>query len=86
MHLFLRQVLSRGHSEFKMHSGRQASYGLPMYSGRHSQSPFLQIAFGPHGDGLHGSLTVGIVAKRRINLDTLIYKFFLHDRVNTELI
>lgn len=39
-----------------------------MYSGRHSQSPFLHIAFGPHGEGLHGSLTVGIVAKRRINL------------------
>lgn len=27
-----------------------------MYSGKHSQFPFpLQIAFGPHGDGLHGS-------------------------------
>jgi len=26
-----------------------------MYSGKHSQFPFpLQIAFGPHGDGLHG--------------------------------
>lgn len=27
-----------------------------MYSGKHSQFPFpLQTAFGPQGDGLHGS-------------------------------
>jgi hypothetical protein len=37
-----------------MHSGRQASKGLPTYSGKHSQSPLLQIAFDPHGDGLQG--------------------------------
>ena len=65
LHLFFRQVLSRGHSELRIHSGRQASYGLPIYSGKHSQSPFLHIAFGPQGDGLHRSLIVGTVTKEK---------------------
>lgn len=37
-----------------MHSGRHPSNGLPMYSGKHSQSPLLHTAFGPQGDGLQG--------------------------------
>lgn len=50
------QALSLEHSVFNTHSGRQFSYGFPVYSGKHSQFPFpLQIAFGPQGDGLQGS-------------------------------
>lgn len=31
-----------------------------MYSGKHWHSPLpLQTAFGPHGDGLHGSFGTG---------------------------
>lgn len=58
-HLFLKQALSLGHSGLSTHSGRQASYGLPEYSGIHSQAPSRQSAFGPQGDGLHGSEATG---------------------------
>lgn len=55
-HLLRIQALSLEHSVFNTHSGRQFSYGFPVYSGKHSQFPFpLQTAFGPQGDGLHGS-------------------------------
>ena len=38
-HLLRMQVWSRLHSVFSTHSGRQASYGLPTYSGEHSHTP-----------------------------------------------
>jgi len=55
---------------FNTHSGRQFSYGFPVYSGKHSQFPFpLQIAFGPQGDGLQGSDANGLsVALMKIKL------------------
>lgn len=60
LHLFLRQALSLGHSVLRTHSGLQASYGFPLYSGIHSHTPpGLQTALGPHGDGLHGSSRTG---------------------------
>lgn len=54
-HLLRIHALSLGHSLLRTHSGRQLSYGLPVYSGRHSQIPSpWQIAFGPQGEGWHG--------------------------------
>lgn len=57
-HLFLIQALIEGQSEFKTHSGRQPSYGLPIYSGKQMQAPApfcsLQIALEPQGEGLQG--------------------------------
>lgn len=45
---------------FNTHSGLQPLYGSPEYSGKHVHDPApflsLHIAFGPHGEGLHGSL------------------------------
>ena len=38
-HLLRMQAWSRLHSVFSTHSGRQASYGLPTYSGEHSHTP-----------------------------------------------
>jgi vacuolar-type H+-ATPase subunit B/Vma2 len=32
-----------------------------MYSGKHVQIPLLHCAFGPQGDGLHGSIGFGVV-------------------------
>lgn len=47
-----------GHSEFATHSGLQYG-GVPTYSGKHEQegvSPLARhSAFGPQGDGRHGS-------------------------------
>lgn len=57
------QALFEGQSEFSTHSGRQPSYGLPMYSGKQTQAPAplfsLQIAFDPHGDGSQGERRSG---------------------------
>lgn len=57
-HLFLTQALFDGQSEFKTHSGRQPSYGLPKWSSMqvHEPAPFCsrQTAFAPQGDGMHG--------------------------------
>ena len=64
-HLDRIQLNVDGQSVSTTHSGRQPSYGLPIYSGKHSQSPFLHIAFGPQGDGLHRSLIVGTVTKEK---------------------
>lgn len=64
-------------------------YGSPMYSGRQVQDPTpflsLQIAFAPHGDGLHGvrgcSVVVGsenlkienvLIYKINLNYETII--------------
>lgn len=61
LHLFLIQALSLWHSELKTHSGLQDSYGFPIYSGKHEQIPLSHWAFGPHGEGLHGSTGGGKV-------------------------
>lgn len=59
VHLFLIQALSRGQSSFITHSGLHPLYGSPWYSGKQVQTPSLHCAFGPHGDGLHGSIFTG---------------------------
>lgn len=56
-HLFRKQALSLGQSEFRTHSGRQPAYGFPWNSDKHVHSPLLHWAFAPHGDGLHLSWT-----------------------------
>lgn len=56
MHLFLEQALSRGQSELSTHSGLQPTYGSPWCSSIQVHNPSLQIAFVPHGDGLHLSM------------------------------
>ena len=65
-HLQLRQALLAGHSELIVHSGLQATYGSPKYSGIHVQAAALflslHLAFSPHGEGEQGlttSLTLG---------------------------
>ena len=63
------QARSDGHSGLIVHSGLQATYGSPKYSGIHRQEPArflaLQIAFDPQGDGLQGSIiSVGVAAKK----------------------
>lgn len=63
MHLLRMQALSRGQSEFKVHSGRQPAYGSPLYSGKQEQIPLLHKAFEPHGDGLQGSSDSGSLAR-----------------------
>lgn len=54
-HLLLTHALFITQSELPTHSGRQASYGFPWYSGIHSHTAFepsaWQLAFTPHGDG-----------------------------------
>jgi len=62
-HLFLTHALSLEQSLLMTHSGLQPVYGSPWYSGRHVQIPFEHWAFGPHGDGLHGSSYTGSFAK-----------------------
>lgn len=66
-HLLLIQAWFLGHSSLRIHSGRQFSYGLPIYSGKHWHSPLPRhTALGPHGDGLHGSVLSGLgVARSR---------------------
>lgn len=64
MHFELTQALSLGQSALITHSGLQpVTLGLPKYPGGHSQTALslidLQIAFGPHGEGLQGSITTG---------------------------
>lgn len=59
MHLLRMQARFRGQSEFITHSGRQATYGSPLYSGMQEHTPLLQLAFDPHGNGLHGSSATG---------------------------
>ncbi len=66
LHLLLKQALSRGQSLLMTHSGRHIVYGSPWYSGKHVQIPFEHWAFGPQGDGLHGSSRGGSLAKWNI--------------------
>ena len=73
-HLRFRQALFDGHSGLMVHSGRQATYGSPKYSGMHRQDPALfrslHTAFVPHGEGLQGSITsVGTAAGEKICQD-----------------
>lgn len=59
MHRWLIQVLSRGHSAFMRHSGRQLG-GTPEQLIWHEQtgwpSSTLHMLYGPHGDGEQGSI------------------------------
>lgn len=55
-HLLRKQARSRWQSELSTHSGRQPIKGLPLYSGIQEHCPFLQIVFGPQGDGTQGSM------------------------------
>lgn len=58
IHLLFIQALLVIQSVFTIHSGRQPSYGLPKYSGKHVHEPApccsLQIALTPQGDGTQG--------------------------------
>lgn len=58
MHLLLTHALLDGQSVLITHSGRQPSYGLPMYPSMQVHDPALcfslHIAFAPHGVGEHG--------------------------------
>lgn len=58
LHLLFIQALFDGQSVFRTHSGRQPSYGFPMYSGKqiHAPAPFCSRhwAFAPQGDGWQG--------------------------------
>ena len=60
-----------GQSALMVHSGRQATYGSPKYSGMHWQAAArarsLQMALSPQGVGLQGSITsvgAGAVTKK----------------------
>ena len=71
MHFLFWQALSDGHSGFVVHSGLQATYGSPKYSGIHWQAAarFLSEhrALDPQGEGLQGWITsigVGCVVIR----------------------
>lgn len=55
LHLFCIQALFLGQSLFCTHSGLHPEYGSPWNSGLHLHIPLKQSAFGPQGDGLHGS-------------------------------
>ena len=56
-HFLCKHAWSCEQSEFKTHSGRQAAYGSPLYSGKQVHTPSEQTAFGPQGDGLHLSIS-----------------------------
>jgi len=62
-HLFRMHALSLGQSVLRTHSGRHPEYGSPWYSGRQVQAPSWHWAFGPQGDGLHGSDCTGSAAE-----------------------
>ena len=68
-HLFRWQALLDGQSELTTHSGRQATYGSPKYSGIHWQAAArlrsLHTALDPHGEGWHGLITSGIGGPRK---------------------
>ena len=59
MHFSCLHALFGGQSVELIHSGLQAKYGSPKYSGIHWQAAalflWLQSALDPHGVGLHGS-------------------------------
>lgn len=61
-HLDRMQPRFDGQSELITHSGRHPSYGLPKNSGKHIHEPTpfcsLQMAFGPHGDGVQGEVGI----------------------------
>jgi hypothetical protein len=68
-HFWFLHALSEGHSAFVEHSGLQATYGSPKYSGMHWHAAALflseQTALDPHGEGLQGLIisvgTTGVV-------------------------
>lgn len=61
LHLLFVHAFDLSHSEFWTHSGRQPVYGSPKYSGKQEHEPILfcslQMAFAPHGEGLHGFIS-----------------------------
>ena len=73
--------MSEGQSELTTHSGRQATYGSPKYSGRHWQAAalFLSLhtALEPHGEGLQGSigLVTGDGATKKRIIESMKNKF-----------
>jgi len=73
-HLFRIQALSLEQSVLSTHSGRQPEYGSPWYSGRQVQPPSRHWAFGPQGDGLHGSDCTGSAAEIPTKHDDRIHR------------
>lgn len=63
-HLLFRQALFEEQSVLTTHSGRQPSYGLPIYPSMQVQDPAfclsLHSAFTPHGDGEQGLESISI--------------------------
>jgi hypothetical protein len=66
-HLFLMHALFLWHSVLSTHSGLQPVYGSPWNSAWQVQIPFRHCAFGPQGDGSHGSFITGSLAVREKN-------------------
>lgn len=64
IHLLRTHALLKTHSSFPTHSGLQPMYGSPVNSLWHVQIPSRQFALGPHGDGLHKSVTTGSDSKK----------------------
>lgn len=63
------QALSFGQSLFRTHSGLQPLYGSPKYCDKQVQTPSLQLAFVPQGDGLHLSIMIGSSEKCAIQYE-----------------
>lgn len=64
IHFVFEHALFNGQSALIVHSGRHpVPSGVPKNPGKHSHRALsfddLQTVFIPHGDGLHGSITVG---------------------------
>ena len=78
-HFWLTHARSSGHSEFRVHSGRHIG-GAPVNSGRQEQTPWpfstRHWLFGPHGEGLHGSLYFISSSTRYFNSDFTLRKLF----------
>ena len=71
-HLFLWQALFDGQSELTTHSGLQATYGSPKYSGIHWQEAALFLswhtALDPQGDGWQGFIISGSDGPKQIKM------------------
>lgn len=70
-HLLFVHALLLSQSELVTHSGLHPTYGSPKYSFKQVQEPApflsLQIAFGPQGEGLQGSLGLSVGRGTAIN-------------------
>lgn len=75
LHLFCIHAKLVAQSELTTHSGRQPSYGFPMWSCWQTHAPAfpcsLHIALGPHGEGEHGvrgtSMTLHAIKASPVN-------------------